>query len=256
MKSDFKNIFKKAINLILGEDKYITYPFTWHNTEYDINFEINNGVEDFRLRQWGGEKDYVTEMMDLLKKDDIFYDIGSSVGLISVIAAKCLTNGTVISFEPDKENLKCLNENYSINNLSNYKILNLAVGDEKGILKLYTSGSSGFSPSLEKVNGIDTFVEVEVETIDYLIEKENLPFPTIVKIDIEGPEFMALKGMNNLLSSENRPRIVFIELHPEFLPSFNTSVEEVLNYLSTFNYSIEQKIVREKQVLCKLIRKY
>ena len=255
MNTDIKNFVKKAINFLLGKAKYITYPFTWHNAEYDLNFEINNGVEDFRLRHWGGEKEYVIEMMDLLKEDDVFYDVGASVGLISVIAAKCLTNGTVISFEPDEENLKRLKVNYAINNLSNHKILNLAVGDKKGTLKLYTSGSSGFSPSLEKVNEIDTFVEIEVDTIDHLIEKENLPFPTVIKIDIEGAEFMALKGMNKVLSSASRPRIVFIELHPEFLPSFNTSTEEILKYLSSFNYRIEQQIERDKQVLCKLIRK-
>lgn len=255
MKGIIKKNIRKALNLITGNSKYLTYPITWRNTEYDLDFRINNGVEDFRLKQWGGEKDYVIDMMNSLHDDDVFYDIGSSVGLMSIIAAKCLTKGKVISFEPDKENLRCLHKNYSINHLSNYKSLNLAIGDEKGVLKLYTSGSDGYSPSLEKVNGIDSFVEVEVDTIDNLIEKENLPYPSVIKIDIEGAEFMALKGMHNLLSSDNRPRILFIELHPNFLPAFKTTSKEVLNFLNSFNYNMEHQIERENQILCKLIRK-
>lgn len=254
------NKIKSFIKRVLGFAKnnlneYPKYPIIWHNEEFNIDFKINNGIENFRLRKWGGEKEYVMDMMKVLKNDDVFYDVGSSVGLMSIIAAKCLPNGKVVSFEPDKENLKCLHENYSINKLNNYKSLNLAVGDKKDILKLYTSGSNGYSPSLKKVNGIDSFVEIAVDTIDNLINKEKLPFPTVIKIDIEGAEFMALKGMKNLLSSELRPRVIFVELHPEFLPAFNTTTDQILEYLNSFEYFMEHKIEREKQILCKLIRK-
>jgi FkbM family methyltransferase len=231
------------------------YPIIHKNELYNISFIINNNIEDFRLRNWGGEKDYVIEMMKSLKEDDVFYDIGSSVGLISTIAAKCLTKGRVISFEPDLENLKSLKENLRLNKLINCKVLNIALGDKKDKLKLYTSGSNGFSPSLQKVNGIDSFVEIEVDTIDNLILKENLPFPDVIKIDIEGAEFMALCGMDKLLKSKENPRVIFIEIHPDFLPFFETSKDEILVYLNSLDYKMEHLIERERQVLCKLVRK-
>lgn len=231
------------------------FPFKWRNPDYEVIFNIKNSVEEFRLMHWGGEKEYVMEMTDELSDNDIFFDIGSSVGLNSILAAKKLKQGKVVSFEPDPENVSSLVGNYRVNHLSNYTIKPIAVGDQKTIMKLYTKGSNGYSPSLRKVNGIENFIEVKVDTIDDLIERKEIPYPTVIKIDIEGAELMALKGMKKLLSSPKRPRLVFLEIHPEYLKSFNASVEDVLGFLSTLEYTKIKEAVTHNQVLCKLVRK-
>src|SRR5690606_37350626 len=133
---------------------------------------------------------------------------------------------------------------YKINGLTNFSIQQLAVGETTGKMKLYTAGSNAFSPSLQKVNGIDTSIEVNIESIDNLIRQDKVPFPTAIKIDIEGAEMMAFQGMKGLLSGAKKPRILFIELHPEFLPSFKTSTEEILAFLSTFDYTMAENINR------------
>jgi FkbM family methyltransferase len=140
--------------------------------------------------------------------------------------------------------------NYSLNKLKNYNIFQIAAGEKRDKLTLYTAGSNGYSPSLKKVNGIDRTIIVEVNSIDNLISENKIPIPDIVKIDIEGAEFLALKGMSNLMSSLKRPRIIFVELHPEFLPEFNTNTEEILNYMKKFKYRITENIQRDKQILC------
>ena len=122
-------------------------------------------------------------------------------------------------------------------------------------MKLYTSGSNGYSPSLQKVNGINSFIEVDVQSIDNLLESNEIEEPNVIKIDIEGAEMIALKGMKRLLESNKRPRTLFIELHPDFLPSFSTTTEEIFEYLSQFNYTITESVKREKQILCKLTSK-
>lgn len=230
----------------------VSYPYIHSEEEHSISFHINNPIEEFRLKNWGGEKEYVVSMMKELREDDIFFDIGSSVGLISITAARLLKKGKVISFEPDPENTMRLKSNYSLNKLTNYQIQNIAVGNEKTVMKLFTAGSNAFSPSLEKVNGIDSSIEVEVDTIDNLLDKGLIPFPTVVKIDIEGAEMMALEGMKSLLRSEKRPRLIFVEIHPLFLPSFNTSEDEIFSFLKQFNFVMTEKIKRDKQILCKL----
>ena len=222
-------------------------------TERDIKFEVNNGIERFRLVQWGDEKEYVLSMINSLNDKDIFLDIGSSVGLISVLAAFKLSKGMVISIETDPENLKCLIRNYQINNLTNYQLINSAAGETKTKMQLFTSGSNGFSPSLKQVNGIESSISVEVNTIDNLVEEGTIPVvPTVVKIDIEGAEMMALKGMHKLLAGSQRPRLLFIELHPKFLGQFGTSVDEIFSFLKNINYDLVERIDRDEQILCKL----
>lgn len=229
------------------------YPFTFYNTDYGVYFEINNSIEDFRLAKWGGEKDYVIDLISDVKENDIFYDIGSSVGLISVIAASVVKKGKIVSFEPDPENLQKLKVNFKLNNLTNYTPQPIAVGDSKGKLQLYTQGSNGYSPSLKPVNGIQRQIEVEVNSIDNLIDADIIPYPDVVKIDIEGAEFLALKGMEKLLSSTKRPRLIFLELHPKFLPAFNCSSQDIYDFLKKFNYTLAENIQREDQILCKLV---
>jgi FkbM family methyltransferase len=255
-----KKIIKKIVSKIFKTKtseqtpkEETRFPYLFHQIENDVCFNINNHIEEFRLKDWGGELEYVSNMISKLKNNDIFLDVGSSVGLISIIASKHLTEGKVISIEPDPENKQKLQENYKINNLMNYSILQIAVGDTIDKLLLYTSGSNGYSPSLQKVNGIESTIEVDVNTIDNLLESNLIDLPTVVKIDIEGAEFMALKGMEKLLNSIYKPRLIFVEIHPEFLPAFNTNVEEIMSYMNNFNYKLSENIIREKQILCEFI---
>lgn len=217
-----------------------------------MKFRIHNSTESFRIKKWGGEKEYVLNILNHLKDDDTLYDIGASVGLISVTAASLLTKGKVVSFEPDPEIASRLEANFKLNNLSNYIIKQIAVGEEKSVLQLYTEGIDSFSPSLKPVNKITRHIEVPVNSIDNLLSDNEIPPPTSVKIDIEGAEMLALKGMSKLLSSEVKPKNLFIEIHPDFLNDFNTSVTEIFRFLLDHNYHITNLMQRDRQIICDL----
>jgi FkbM family methyltransferase len=247
-----KSSLKKFISLFIKKKNITKFPFVFYESELDIYFNINNSIEEFRLKQWGGEKEYVLEMLSDLRNNDILLDIGSSVGLVSILSASKLINGSVISIEPDPENYNCLMNNYKINNLKNFNALQCAIGDKVSKIELFTAGSNGYSPSLKKVNGINHSIIVDVFTVDTLIEEKRIDIPTVIKIDIEGAELLALKGMNKLLSADKKPRAIYLEVHPDFLNSFDTSTEEIFDYLKTFKYRITNKIHRENQILCKL----
>jgi hypothetical protein len=66
---------------------------------------------------------------------------------------------------------------------------------------------------------------------------------------------MALKGMEKLLNHALKPRVVFMEIHPDFLPSFNVTTDDIFKFLSKFNYHVSKEKPRNKQILCKLTRK-
>jgi FkbM family methyltransferase len=215
-----------------------------------VRFHVNNPVEKFRLQKLGGEKDQLEGLLNLLKTDDVLYDIGSSVGAWSIPAAMKANKGKVISFEPDPENLDRLKKNYELNGISNFQIMPIALGDEAGELELFTAGAYAASPSLRPVNKISTSIKVKIEVVDHLLEQKAIPLPTVVKIDIEGAEMMALKGMGKLLASRQKPRALVLELHPLYLPSFNTSLTEIFKFLIDNGYQIGELASREDQVIC------
>ncbi len=217
---------------------------------HDVKFYINNPVERFRLQDFGGEKKQMLQLLELLRPNDVLYDIGASVGAWSIPAAMKLSKGTVVSFEPDPENLQRLKKNFELNGLRNYQLMEVAIGDRETELELFTSGAYGASPSLKPVNKISTAIKVPVKTIDDLLQEDAIPKPTVVKIDIEGAEMMALRGMQKLLLSEHRPRSIVLEVHPLFLPSFDTDMTEVFALLINAGYRIGELIGREDQVIC------
>jgi FkbM family methyltransferase len=215
-----------------------------------IRFHINNPVEKFRLQKLGGEKEQLQDFLAQLKEDDVLYDIGASVGAWSIPAAMKLPKGTVISFEPDPENQDRLENNFRLNRLENFRILPVAVGDKPGEMELFTAGAYAASPSLRPVNNISTSIKVKIETIDALLTEGKIPRPTVVKIDIEGAEMMAIKGMANLLASAHKPRVLELELHPKFLPSFGTNLTEIFQFLMDKGYLLSSLTSRDDQVIC------
>ncbi|MBI5917716.1 MAG: FkbM family methyltransferase [Bacteroidetes bacterium] len=242
---------KKALKRLLNKFRYpYICPHTGLVAGTTIRFHVNNPVEKFRLQKFGGERDQLEGLLTLLRDDDVLYDIGSSVGAWSIPAALKASRGKVISFEPDPENQQRLLKNYELNGISNFKIMPIAVGDKPGELELFTAGAYAASPSLKPVNNISTSIKVKIETVDGLISRKEIPLPTVVKIDIEGAEMMALKGMSVLLSSPQKPRALVLELHPLYLPWFDTDLTEILQFLIEKNYRIGQLASREDQVIC------
>ncbi|MCF8247465.1 MAG: FkbM family methyltransferase [Saprospiraceae bacterium] len=242
---------KKTLKKILNKFRY---PYTCTHTGLvdgrSIQFHVNNPVEKFRLQKFGGEKDQLEALLTLLRNDDVLYDIGSSVGAWSIPAAAKASSGKVISFEPDPENRQRLLANYELNGLTNFQIMPIALGDKPGELELFTAGAYAASPSLRPVNKISTSIKVKIETVDDLFARKEIPPPTVVKIDIEGAEMMALQGMANLLRSKQKPRALVLELHPLYLPAFDTNLTAIFKFLIENDYQIAELASREDQVIC------
>jgi FkbM family methyltransferase len=217
-------------------------------------FRITSNVEKFRVRQYGGEKEALDYFINLCKASKIIYDIGSSVGLFTITAAKLTKSNSIYAFEPDPETFVRLNENVAINKLKNVRTLQLACSNEVGTIELFTNGVNGFAPSLveqkDREGAPKASVKIPSNTLDNLIAENKLPVPDLIKIDIEGAEIFCLKGALKLLNGDfgEKPSNIFIEVHPVFLPQFQSSSEEVIELISTYGYKEIWKSDRDDQI--------
>lgn len=208
-------------------------------------FEVTSRGEKGRVLGLGGEESFIRLFLAQVQREDVVFDIGSCVGLYALHAALC--GASVIAFEPDPSFRERLIKNITINKLQNsIQVMEWAVADRRGTATLYTDGLDGLSPSLSLV-GDRGVILVRTDSIDSAIAKRILPMPTLLKIDIEGAEILALRGMTKLLGSENLPHYIFIELHPDFLPGFNSSVDECVSLIESFGYVIEHSTARAQQ---------
>jgi len=146
-----------------------------------------------------------------VKKGDIVVDAGANIGVFTVKAAKAVGDeGMVIAIEPEQDNLKFLERNVLANGLRNVVIISRGVWSSKDTLKLFIRGQTGHH-SLVLHDGAHRFAEVEVDTLDNILEELGIHKVDFIKMDIEGAEIEACKGMAKTLS-DNDVKIA-IEVH-------------------------------------------
>jgi hypothetical protein len=81
--------------------------------------------------------------------------------------------------------------------------------------------------------------EINITTLDSLLQKLGICHVNILKINVEGAEFDVLKGARNFLAEKRISKIV-ITTHP---PHEQTS-KIIVRYLATFGYRV--KVVKLK----------
>lgn len=175
------------------------------------------------------EPSVLTILVDKLAKHRNFVDCGANLGYFSVFASVVLKDAPVYCFEMDSTLLPIIEKNLELNGITNCTVANLAVGDDTPSIT-YTPHAFSF---LGKASGIDTqpfSVELTTPIVrldDYF---RDAPMrPTFMKMDIDGGEWAALRGMESLLANESFEML--LEVHPADLPKIGSSVPEVLDFL-------------------------
>ena len=144
----------------------------------------------------------------------VFYDLGSSVGFHSLLAARLVgKTGFVHAFEPLEENMQQLRYNMKLNSITNFECHTVAVGDAESTVEFQvasarTHGKLVTLGAPEHVVGVRS---VPMIRLDSLLDHEQTARPSVMKIDIEGAEVMALRGAQRTLT-ESRP-VLFVDLH-------------------------------------------
>jgi FkbM family methyltransferase len=183
---------------------------------------------------------YEKELGDLLKKivkpGDVFLDLGANIGYFSLLAANNLPSVKVISFEPVAGLFQNMNDNISLNRIRNITTVNAAVGEMSGEKELFVSAQDnlGMSSFHQPENYSGKKERVKVETIDDWFKTSGLSKIDIIKLDIEGSELAALKGMKEVLQKQ-KP-VLIVEINPETLSMFNLQPSDICDYLRQLNF--------------------
>ncbi|MEX1072014.1 MAG: FkbM family methyltransferase [Anaerolineales bacterium] len=161
------------------------------------------------------ETDLQQAIKDWGKAGMVAFDLGANIGYVSLLLAhKAGEGGKVFAFEALPANQKRLQQNLALNPKSKVELVPKAVTDKKGkaAFLIHPSGGMGkVQGSLGKDAEFQSNIEVETIAIDDFVFKQRNPPPDLIKIDIEGGEVLALRGMRRILL-ETRP-LLLIELH-------------------------------------------
>ncbi len=139
------------------------------------------------------------------KKADLFLDIGANVGVYSVMFGTRNLVPDILAFEPDPGNYAHLLANLHVNGLTGkVKTHPVAVGSAAGEVTLMEAGAHNRGESWvvhadqppEEAPGVATHTVKQIRFDDeFAIAGKTL----VIKMDVEGSEFHALRGMERTL---------------------------------------------------------
>lgn len=183
-------------------------------------FFINSELWRTRIAQNNHEIPICNWFKENLKKEDIFYDIGSLIGYFPMLINSIISDVNIHCFEPNwisryviEINKKVINGNWKING-------GFVSSDKKQTNKF-------------GVRNLDYYDNYSISIDNYIIDN---PPPTVLKMDIDGAEILALKGMKNLISMKKTKFL--IEIHPVEIKKMGYDVNKDLISLFKINYGL------------------
>ncbi len=157
-------------------------------------------------------------MERLLHPGDTVVDCGAHVGYFTLLAARAVgPTGRVYAFEPEPANHALLCENLRRNGYEHVRVYRQAVAGQRGSAELISSGLDNGQHTLVRTGRPERHRQtVETITLDTVLEANGWPPVALVKLDLEGGEPDALRGMERLLARPQPPRLI-LEFCPQIL---------------------------------------
>ena len=226
---------------------------TIYNFQLNVDPIVDNGVERALYYYGTYEKGTLDIIGKILKKGDVFVDVGANIGLMSIYAALIVgREGNVFAFEPNPNTKDLLIENMSLNKIKNIKVEGLALSSETKKSKIYDrwdvnrGGASLIKPS----NPTQSYDIQETTFSEYFNSNQDIK---LIKIDVEGFELEVLKGAKAFILNTKTPPILIVEFSSMRVNTFGKNTEPLYDFLKDLNHYRIFQSVRGKERTSKLI---
>lgn len=190
------------------------------------------------------EPEFYVPFVAAIKPGMTVLDVGAHVGIFSLGAAvRVGPTGKVFAFEAAPHTVRTLSSHIAMNGFSHTtQVVPKVVSDRKGEMTFYAFGES-MAASVGRANTEElnpeqpkTITPVTVPSISLDEFCADLR-PDVIKMDIEGAEYLALRGAERILRSHS-VKTFLCEIHPKQMQNCGGSLEELTQYLHDLDYKI------------------
>lgn len=173
-----------------------------------------------------------------VQNGDVVIDVGANIGVHTLALSEVVgKTGKVIAIEPYPPALNKLKNNLSGNHINNVDILTVALSLQSGKAELTNpegNHNEGMATLWQaKQQGNHYSYEVRLETLDNLMEQHQIESVKLIKMDIQGSEYPALRGGERLIR-RFRPFIIFE--YDKSWEAASVTLEEMQTYLESLDY--------------------
>jgi FkbM family methyltransferase len=239
-------------NPVKAVAKRIAWRLRWLRTSEPIELRMNGGflvaaphgaVGNLIYCMGNSEPESADFVSGFLKPGMIFFDVGANIGEYTLIASRGVgPTGAVHTFEAQPDTFALLQRNCATNGAENVKLNHSAVCEREGEVEFDVSDDPSMS-SMTGVSGLEhkrARIRVPGVNLDRYCQTHRI-WPSLMKIDVEGAEFLVLRGAAAMLQRPpgQAPAIIFECLSSQYA-RFGYTTEAVVTYLESFDYKVFQ----------------
>lgn len=230
----------RVYHLLMGSDRGARYLLQEPNRT--VRGKLHGYDMFLDLRQWSHRHTYFLAryydlttqllLLSVIRPGDHVVDVGANVGMITLLASRLVgPAGQVNSFEPNPSCAAQLDAMLRHNGIKNVRLHQIAAGERAAEMILTVpldsqgEGSLAGSSSGRAVEE----VTVAVEPLD-----TRLSSPALIKIDVEGFELAALRGMRATLTTSGP--LVITEVVAHHLERAGCSTTSLFQLMQEYDY--------------------
>tara|TARA_Y100000741_G_scaffold363815_1_gene352971 strand:+ start:3993 stop:4883 length:891 start_codon:yes stop_codon:yes gene_type:complete len=224
-----------------------------------MKLNVNDPGISKELLLYGFHEERTTNIVKKIIKPGMnLIELGANVGYYTLLESRLLNGkGKIFAIEPVPENFTSLNDNIKLNDHKNIETFNLAISDKKGEFDFFLTNESNWGsmvdPSSDKISKTmsdklkirhNNKIKVKAISIDDFVKENNIKEVNFIRMDIEGYEIEAIKGMKNTLKSNGNISLL-IEIHNKIFSDVKKSYGPTFEFL--LNNGFKPKILIAKQ---------
>ncbi|MEK6206429.1 MAG: FkbM family methyltransferase [Chloroflexota bacterium] len=177
----------------------------------------------------------------LLRPGDRVVDGGAHIGYLTLLASRCVgPSGEVHAFEPVPRTFAALEENVRLNGAANVRLNRVALAARAGEIELEVpidpDGEGLLAWGATSVHlGRGSIERAPAQTLDEYARAHRLERIALLKLDLEGAELEALRGMDELLRG-SRIAYIVCELNTFLADAQGQTYDATREYCQRFGY--------------------
>ncbi|MFI1568966.1 FkbM family methyltransferase [Streptomyces sp. NPDC020490] len=173
-----------------------------------------------------------------LAPGDLVVDAGAHTGYYTLLASRLVgPAGRVVAIEPSPAFHQALTANLTANGCGNVRTINAAVSDRPGRLTFYLERATNLGGTTAvRPRTVEASFQADAAPLPTLLTTEELAAARLIKLDVEGGEAAAVRGLTPVLGSLRDDAELVIEVTPKTLAKQGHTVDDVLGPLTAHGF--------------------
>ncbi|MET8945425.1 FkbM family methyltransferase [Streptomyces sp. NPDC004542] len=173
-----------------------------------------------------------------LAPGDLVVDAGAHTGYYTLLASRLVgPAGRVVAIEPSPAFHQALTANLAVNGCGNVRTINAAVSDRPERLTFYLERATNLGGTTAvRPRSVAASFQADAAPLPSLLTTEELAAVRLIKLDVEGGEAAAVRGLAPVLGSLRDDAELVIEVTPKTLAKQGHTVDDVLGPLTAHGF--------------------